>query len=164
MNLGDIPVPVCSPCRPVHSGKRVRGMPLLKASVAVRLTCEAHCDQAHPADLHNILFAGWRRPYRQIRKKIAGSPWTPDQSKRLSFIVEAGPEAFRRICEDLSFEGNFDRYRRSAVLGSLGCGRYPSSGTANAAQRPFEATKKDAEVGLRPSRASSPHIGRLNAF
>jgi len=49
----------------------------------------------------------------------------------LSFIVETGPEALNRICEDIVVEGNFVQHRFLSCSRELGMGRYPSNGSAN---------------------------------
>lgn len=57
-------------------------------------------------------FAGYvAGPTGKLGAKIAGSSRKPYRYISLSFIVETGPEAFNRICEDAVSDGNIAQHR-----------------------------------------------------
>lgn len=64
-------------------------------------------------------------------KRLQGRPGYLTGALSLSFIVETGPEALNRICEDIVVEGNFVQHRFLSCPRGLGMGRYPSNGSAN---------------------------------
>lgn len=94
MILGDIPEPgLFSTRRPAHSRKRVRGMPLLKASVAVRSNVRRARDLAQNSDLHNVQLAGCPPPSPASEEKDCRVAPDTKPVHSVSFIVETGPEA-----------------------------------------------------------------------